>query len=317
VALETFQFLDSLVPDNPVVSDGLVNGDDHIRGIKFALKQSFPNITGEVTATQTDLNTVNTGVVKLQSAGVFFSANTTDGFVNSLAGDIDVQLQGAVAATFQRTGGVNFFKVKGALQVDTSITGPGMCPIGSIVVWPSDTLPPTTEGVFTWCNGATFNKTDYPTAHDRLNGNGTTFSVPNYQEVALVGKSGMGGATSPGLLNSISSSLKAVLNAIFGSDTQSLIANQIPTITGAGSSSGSFSGSISGTANTVILGNSSGGGIGGGGSFGVTGNAGVTGSCSGSYSGSASITSNNTGGSAPVHNNVQPSKAVNWIIRIG
>jgi hypothetical protein len=46
VALETFNYLDSLVPANPTVSDGVVNGDDHIRGIKLALKNTFPNISG-------------------------------------------------------------------------------------------------------------------------------------------------------------------------------------------------------------------------------------------------------------------------------
>lgn len=59
MALETFNYLDSLVPDNPVVSDGLVNGDDHIRGIKLALKNTFPNLTGPVTLTQAILNALN------------------------------------------------------------------------------------------------------------------------------------------------------------------------------------------------------------------------------------------------------------------
>jgi hypothetical protein len=61
VALETFNYLDSLVPANPTVSDGVVNGDDHIRGIKLALKNTFPSISGPVTATQADLNTVAGG----------------------------------------------------------------------------------------------------------------------------------------------------------------------------------------------------------------------------------------------------------------
>lgn len=58
MALENFNYLDSLVPTNPVVSDGLVNGDDHIRGIKLVLKNTFPSLTGAVTATQDQIDAV-------------------------------------------------------------------------------------------------------------------------------------------------------------------------------------------------------------------------------------------------------------------
>ncbi|MET4390858.1 microcystin-dependent protein [Bradyrhizobium sp. F1.4.3] len=317
MALETFNFIDSLVPDNPVVSDGLVNGDDHMRGIKLTLKNTFPNITGAVTATQADLNSLATGVTKLKGAGTYFDTNTTDGLRNTIAGDIDVVLQGNIAATFQLAGGVNFFKVSGSIQATGELKGPGMAPIGSAIVWHSDTLPPTDEGMWVWCNGATYNKADFPTAYMRLGGtNGTTFTVPNYQEVVLVGKSGMGGAAAPGLLASIASNLKGVLNGVFGSDTVTLTASQIPTITSNGSMTGTASGSISGSASNVILGGTAGGGgVGGGGNFGLAGSASVSGSFSGSASVSGSVSSTNTGGQA--HSNVQPSRVVNWIIRLG
>lgn len=57
--LETFNYLDSLVPDNPGVNDGVVNGDDHIRGIKLALKNTFPNLNGPVTVSPAVLNALN------------------------------------------------------------------------------------------------------------------------------------------------------------------------------------------------------------------------------------------------------------------
>lgn len=56
--VETFSYLDSLVATNPVTSEGIVNGDDHIRGIKSTLLATFPNITGAVQATQSQLDTV-------------------------------------------------------------------------------------------------------------------------------------------------------------------------------------------------------------------------------------------------------------------
>jgi microcystin-dependent protein len=54
--VETFAYIDSLNASNPPGSDGLVQGDDHIRGIKSTLKNTFPAITGATTATQATLN---------------------------------------------------------------------------------------------------------------------------------------------------------------------------------------------------------------------------------------------------------------------
>ncbi|WLB62586.1 hypothetical protein QIH96_39870 [Bradyrhizobium japonicum] len=143
----------------------------------------------------------------------------------------------------------------------------------------------------------------------------TTFNAPNMQEVVPVGKSTMGGAASPGLLASIASGLKGALGSLFGTDTTTLTASQIP-ITSSGSMTGTASGSISGSTSSVVLGGTSGGGgVGGGGNFGLSGDAGVSGSFSGSASVSGSVTSNNTGGGA--HSNLQPSRTVNIIIRIG
>lgn len=48
--VETFSYLDSLVATNPVTSEGIVNGDDHIRGIKSTLLASFPGVNAALTA---------------------------------------------------------------------------------------------------------------------------------------------------------------------------------------------------------------------------------------------------------------------------
>ena len=54
--IETFDYLDSLNPNNPPTADELVGGDDHIRGIKASLKSTFPNVAGAVTASHTTMN---------------------------------------------------------------------------------------------------------------------------------------------------------------------------------------------------------------------------------------------------------------------
>jgi hypothetical protein len=64
--LEDAQFIDQLNPLWPLGTDGLNQSDDQHRVIKQAVQQSFPNIAGEVTATQDDLNTL-TGAATLGS----------------------------------------------------------------------------------------------------------------------------------------------------------------------------------------------------------------------------------------------------------
>lgn len=49
-------YIDSLDDTYPAGGDDLVEGDNHIRGVKNCLLNTFANITGAVTATHTELN---------------------------------------------------------------------------------------------------------------------------------------------------------------------------------------------------------------------------------------------------------------------
>lgn len=61
MALETAIYISGLVAANPLPSDPKSQGDDHLRLIKATILATFPNITGAVTASHTELNYV-TGV---------------------------------------------------------------------------------------------------------------------------------------------------------------------------------------------------------------------------------------------------------------
>lgn len=56
MALETGTYLSSLVATNPPQSDSLTQAAGHLRLIKSTLLATFPNVTGAVTATHTELN---------------------------------------------------------------------------------------------------------------------------------------------------------------------------------------------------------------------------------------------------------------------
>jgi energy-converting hydrogenase Eha subunit A len=57
--LETGSFISDLVVTNPLSSDGKDKGDDHLRLLKLTIKTTFPNVTGAVTPTHTELNFVD------------------------------------------------------------------------------------------------------------------------------------------------------------------------------------------------------------------------------------------------------------------
>lgn len=56
------KFISALVNTNPTGGDDKREGDDHLRGIKNVLKNSFPQVAGAVTATDSELSSVKNKV---------------------------------------------------------------------------------------------------------------------------------------------------------------------------------------------------------------------------------------------------------------
>lgn len=56
MALESAQYVSQLVATNPLSTDSVSQADDHLRLIKLTLFNTFPNLSGPVTATQDQLN---------------------------------------------------------------------------------------------------------------------------------------------------------------------------------------------------------------------------------------------------------------------
>lgn len=76
--LETGTYISDLVSTNPVATDGSGQGDDHLRLIKSVLLATFPSITGAVTASHTTLNSAVSNSTKLKVT----SADTTPEYLN-------------------------------------------------------------------------------------------------------------------------------------------------------------------------------------------------------------------------------------------
>ena len=86
MGLETSTYVDGLNTANPAATDGLAQADDHIRLIKTVLKNTFPNLTGAVTATQANLNNTTAIPSTLTDLGITDGSNgmvlSTDGSGN-------------------------------------------------------------------------------------------------------------------------------------------------------------------------------------------------------------------------------------------
>lgn len=86
MGLETGTYISDLVTTNPLGSDNKSQGDDHIRLIKQVIKNTFPNITGPVNLTQTQINNLlNAGNEEFIENGSFIPSGVIVMWSGSIA----------------------------------------------------------------------------------------------------------------------------------------------------------------------------------------------------------------------------------------
>ena len=71
MTVESVTYINDLDVNNPAGGDSISQGDDHLRNLKKAIKNTFPNVNEPVTATAQDINRI-TGFVSTGN-GVFAS----------------------------------------------------------------------------------------------------------------------------------------------------------------------------------------------------------------------------------------------------
>ena len=81
MALESATFISDLNTSNPTATDVISEADDHLRLVKAAIKTTFPNITGAVTATHTALNAATSFEMPSGSIIVFAGSSAPTGFL--------------------------------------------------------------------------------------------------------------------------------------------------------------------------------------------------------------------------------------------
>ena len=117
MGLETGTYISDLVAANPLGSDGKDKGDDHIRFIKSTLKATYPNVTGAVTPTHTELN---------YSVGVTSAIQTQFGAKGAISGQTWTgthAFAGATAVTVPTKSALdNSTNASSTAYVDTAVT---------------------------------------------------------------------------------------------------------------------------------------------------------------------------------------------------
>ena len=141
MGLETGTYIDSLNTSNPGATDSVAQGDDHIRLVKSTIKNSFPNITGAMTATHTELNLLDG-----------CTANTTELNYVDIATLGTVEASKAVTADSNKDiTGIRNLTVTGTITNSSIISLSDVYPVGSIYINASDgTNPGTLLGFGTW-----------------------------------------------------------------------------------------------------------------------------------------------------------------------
>lgn len=139
MSLENPTYINGLIVTNPTSSDPVSQGDDHLKLIKSTLKNTFPNVTGAVTTTHTEINLLNdatdaatnNALVKRSSSGAASFSTVT---ATSLAGTLSTAAQTSVTSVGALNGG-SITSGFGSIDTGSStISTTGSLTAGSVTV---------------------------------------------------------------------------------------------------------------------------------------------------------------------------------------
>ena len=77
MALESATYISDLNTSNPTATDNISEADDHLRLVKAAIKTTFPNITGAVTATHSTINSIPSSFFTMPSGSIIVYAGSS------------------------------------------------------------------------------------------------------------------------------------------------------------------------------------------------------------------------------------------------
>ena len=332
MALETATHINGLNSSNPVSTDAISAADDHIRLLKSTIKATFPNISGAMNATHTELNTVADGGTAATSTTLVdadrFVVNDDGTMVQVALTDLVTYISAAItnASALATIRGITYPSADGTanqfLQTDGSgnltfatPTGTFAMPAGMIFPYAGSSIP---TGGYLFCAGQAVSRSTYAdlfTAIGTTYGTGdgsSTFNLPDLRGRVIAGQDDMEGSSANRLTNQTGGLDGDTLGATGGSETHVLTEAQLashthsvnsvtigtlaPNTTGQNTPN---SGGILGQALDINNGNLS-----------TSTSSFINGIGTNSHTASLANT-----GSGSAHNNVQPTIVLNYVIK--
>lgn len=242
MGLESATFIDDLDTSNPPSGDPKGQGDDHLRLIKSALKNSIKRVTRAFYVPNTVAKAADYTVLAADDNRTIV-CNTTAAFTLTLptlvAGDagwcvyvLKVSTEANPVWVVPPSGTINgYTKVRRSVRsritkvlwtgsvFEASRDGP---PVGTIVDYAGSTLP---QGHL-WPDGSTFTAADFIELNTALSGN----TKPDYRGRVAAGKDDMGG-TSANRLTGLSGGVDGdVLGGTGGGQTVTMLQANLPSL---------------------------------------------------------------------------------------
>lgn len=199
--LETASFINGLNASNPAATDQIADADNHLRLVKSALLSTFPNITGALNATHTELNSVADGDTAATSTTL---VNADRLVVNDDGTMVQVALSDLITYLTSNLNVTSSMITDGTIATadlaDASVTaaklaGGAAFSSGMVVPFAGSTAP----NGWLMCFGQDVSRTIYAdlfTAIASTYGAGdgsTTFNLPDLRGRVIAGQDNMGG----------------------------------------------------------------------------------------------------------------------------
>ena len=137
MALESATYISDLNAANPAATDGLAQADDHFRLIKGAVKATFPNVAGAISATHTALDAAATFAGAITASAT--EINVLDGISAGLT-SAELSVLEGVTATTANINLVGTPPVVGALAQGSVVVGNASAAASEVTIGTSGTV---------------------------------------------------------------------------------------------------------------------------------------------------------------------------------
>jgi microcystin-dependent protein len=247
--LESGTYIPDLVAANPAHTDGVSQGDSHLRLVKSVLLNTFPNWTdnsglagvGFLTSTQAQLDNAVKTVIgtgnnaifpagTVGSPGIQFTGDPDSGFFKAGEDNIALSLNAATQVNFT-TALASFAPSISAPTITTTNPGTnnynsGFFVVPGVIAMWSGTTAPTG---WAFCNGGTVSAAANPALNVIYGNSGGNITLPDMRDMVAIGKGDMGGVADRGAYaNSGVTAGILTLGSVIGEGTHVLSTGELP-----------------------------------------------------------------------------------------